>query len=166
MANETLHMNADGITALRQREGVALRYYNDIANNCTFGVGVLAHLGPCTAEELQRPVTAQQVNSQLAMRVQAAEQAVRRQVNQQTLTQEQFNSLVSYVYNAGATGARAALNAANRGVNEDVVMHMNSNVYIHPRDAKGRRLPAKRIQGLVNRRREEAAPFLVPQINP
>lgn len=36
MANENLRMSAAGLTALRQRENIALRYYDDQANNCTF----------------------------------------------------------------------------------------------------------------------------------
>lgn len=161
MANEILHVDAGGMAALRLREGVALRYYNDIANNCTFGVGVLAHLGPCTAEELQRPVTEAQVNAQLAARVQGAEQAVRRRVNQQALTQAQFNALVSFVFNVGARGGGNVLDAANRGANVEVVEQMNQNVYVHPRGANGRRLAPRRVPGLVNRRREETAPFAV-----
>lgn len=33
-----------------------MAYYNDVANNCTYGVGTLAHTAPCTPEELARPV--------------------------------------------------------------------------------------------------------------
>ncbi|MBK7662176.1 MAG: glycoside hydrolase family protein [Sterolibacteriaceae bacterium] len=159
MANETMHMSAAGMAALRQREGAVLRYYNDAANHCTYGVGTLAHHGPCTDEELRRPVTADQVNAQLAAGVARAEAAVRRRVRNQQLTQAQFDALVSFAFNTGAAGARAALDAANRGASGEVVTHMNDNVYVHPRDANGRRLAPRRLQGLVNRRLEEAAPF-------
>jgi lysozyme len=152
-------MSEAGLTALRQREGIAFRYYNDQANNCTFGIGALVHIGPCTGEELKRPVNEQQVNAQLALHIQTAERAVCRRVNQQQLTQAQYDALVSFVFNVGAGGARQTLDAANRGANNEVVNHVNQNVYIHPRDAAGRRQPAVRSQGLVNRRREEAAPF-------
>ena len=37
MVNETMKMSATGLAALRQREGVVLRYYNDAANHCTVG---------------------------------------------------------------------------------------------------------------------------------
>lgn len=36
---------------------------------------------------------------------------------------------------------------------------MNQRLYIHPRDAQGRRLRAIRSNGLVNRRRLESVPF-------
>ena len=159
MANETMRMSATGMAALRQREKAVLRYYNDAANHCTYGVGALAHHGPCTPEELRRPVSVADVNIQLATRVRRAEEAVHQRVRNHQLTQEQFDALVSFTFNTGATGARATLDAANRGASSAVVTHMNSNVYVHPRDANGRRLAPIRLQGLVNRRREETAPF-------
>ncbi|WP_233802319.1 lysozyme [Paraburkholderia sp. HP33-1] len=161
MANESKKLSSTGRTALRLREGVVLRYYNDIANNCTYGLGTLVHTGPCTAAELRRPVTPADVDIQLAAGVQAAESAVRNRVTDHELTQEQFDSLVSFTYNTGATGARQALEAANRGQLNEVASHMGQNVYVHPRDAHGRRLPAVRVPGLISRRREEAAPFLM-----
>ena len=162
MANENMRTSATGLTALRQREHAVFRYYNDAANNCTYGVGTLAHHGPCAEEELRRPVSIADVEAQLAMRVRTAEAAVRRRVRTHPLTQDQFDALVSFTFNAGATGAQQTLDAANRGVAGEVARHLNNNVYVHPRDANGRRLAPVRLQGLVNRRREEAVPFQTP----
>ncbi|WP_199189423.1 glycoside hydrolase family protein [Trinickia dabaoshanensis] len=159
MANENMSLSQAGWMALRAREHAVMAYYNDQANNCTFGVGTLAHTGPCTPEELVRPVTVAQVNAQLAVGVSRAEVAVRRLVNNRTLTQDQFDELVSYTYNAGASGARTVLQAANQSDDTGVVSHMTQRVYIHPRDADGRRLAPVRSNGLVNRRRLESAPF-------
>ena len=163
MPNATMQMSAAGMAALRLREGAVLRYYNDAANHCTYGVGTLAHLGPCTPEELRRPVSIADVNLQLATRVRSAEATVRQRVRNHQLTQTQFDALVSFVYNTGAAGARATLDAANRDAAREVITHMNSNVYVHPRDASGHRLAPVRLQGLVNRRREETAPFQAQQ---
>ncbi|MFM0738151.1 glycoside hydrolase family protein [Paraburkholderia xenovorans] len=159
MANETKHMSAAGLSALRVREGTVLHYYNDVGNNCTFGVGALVHSGPCGDEEMRRPVNAADVNAQLAVSARSAEAAVRRQVSARELTQEQFDALVSYTFNAGPTGAYPVLAAANAGQDAQVVVHMTRNVNVYPRDAQGRRLHPVRSAGLVNRRREEAAPF-------
>jgi lysozyme len=159
VANENLHVSAAGLAELRVREGAVLHYYNDMANHCTFGVGTLVHHGPCTTEELQRPVSAAQVDAQLAARVQVAEAAVRLAVSNSPLSQAQFDSLVSFVYNVGARGASAALAAADSGSPSDVATHMMAAVYVHPRDAMGRRLAPVLVQGLVNRRQREAAPF-------
>jgi lysozyme len=163
MPNENMQMSPSGRTALRQRERAVLRYYNDAANNCTYGVGTLAHRGPCTEEELRRPVTEIDVHVQMTMRVSTAEAAVRRRVTEHALTQEQFDALVSFAYNVGARGASATLTAANAGDMAGVVRHINSNVYIHPVGADGRRGPAVRSRGLANRRRDEAAPFEAAQ---
>lgn len=157
-----MRLSSAGWSELRMREQAVLHYYNDVANNCTYGVGTLAHAGPCTDEELRRAVTAADVNSQLAIRVNTAEAAVRRQVRDHEVTQAQFDALVSFTYNAGASGAHAALEAANRGDNTGVVSHMEQRVYVHPRDAHGRRMGAVRAPGLVNRRQAEAAPFRNP----
>ena len=159
MANETMRMSAAGMSELRRRERVVLRYYNDVANNCTFGAGTLVHLGGCTAEELARTVTAVQVDASLASRMSAAEGTVRRRVTRHPLTQAQFDALVSFTFNAGPTGARRTLDAADRGSHADVATNMTNHVFIHPRDANGRRGRAVRSSGLVNRRREEVAPF-------
>ena len=164
MANETMQMSAAGMVALRQREQVTLRYYNDVANNCTYGVGTLVHHGPCTAEELRRTVTIADVNAQLAARVRSAEATVRQHVRNHQLTQDQFDALVSFTFNTGPRGARTTLNTANRGAFREVVTHMNNNVYIHRRDEHGRRRAPVRSHGLVNRRREETRPFLAQQV--
>jgi lysozyme len=159
MANENMTMSDAGMTALRRHEGAVLRYYNDQAQNCTYGVGTLAHIGPCTPEELQRPVTMAQVDLSLAGGVRSAESVVRRGVPDQQLTQDQFDALVSYVYNVGAGGARRALEAANRNAPTEVAHHMNQTVFIHPHDAHGHRLPPAVLPGLVRRRQHEARPF-------
>lgn len=159
MANESMHMSTSGMTALRLREGAVYRYYNDDANHCTYGVGIFAHHGPCTEEELRRPVSKADVDGQLVSKLTTAEAAVRDRVRNCQLSQAQFDALVSFVFNTGARGARTTLDAANRGAFTEVVRHMNENIYVHPRDAQGRRLAPRRLQGLINRRREEAAPF-------
>lgn len=162
MANEAMRVSSRGMAELRAREGAIMHYYDDPAGNCTYGVGTLVHRGPCTAQERATPVTATEVDQQLAIRTQAATAAVRRRVTQSTLTQAQFDALVSYTYNVGAGGARSVLDAANAGDNVQVARRMEQTVYVHPVDPNGRPLPARRVPGLVSRRQDEAAPFRNP----
>jgi GH24 family phage-related lysozyme (muramidase) len=160
-ANAVMQPSSAAYAALRRYEGARYEYYDhDGAGNCTWGVGTLAHRGPCTPEELRRTVTVAQVDAALAARVNEAAAAVRRAVNNQQLTQGQFDALVTYTYNRGATGAHPALQAANQGNNAEVDRIMNENVHAHPRDPQtGRPGPAQIAPGLVTRRREESAPF-------
>ena len=160
MANEQLRLSAAGLARLREREHVEQRYYNDLANNCTWGIGTLAHHGPCTDEEIRSVVTIAQIEAELSRRVLSVEAVVRLHVRERSLTQEQFDALVSYTYNAGSTGARTALHAANAGRDGDVVLEMRARTFVHPRNARGQRLIPRRVHGLVVRREEEARPFL------
>ncbi|WP_429349175.1 glycoside hydrolase family protein [Paraburkholderia sp. Clong3] len=106
-----------------------MRYYNDapINGNCTWGVGTLAHLGPCTHAELQRAVLPEQVNAVLTARVHDAERLVRATVTGHALTQAQFDAAVSFAYNSTVRNTREALDPANRGDMEGVAQHMSLN---------------------------------------
>jgi GH24 family phage-related lysozyme (muramidase) len=166
MANENMHLSAAGYGALRANEGVVMHYYNDapVNGNCTWGVGTLAHYGPCTQEEMQRTVLPQQVDAILQQRVLEAERIVRATVRQQQLTQAQFDAAVSFAYNSTTRNIRDALSPANTGNMTEVVRQMRQNVMIVPRDRQGNRLGSARVSpGLVHRREREVQPFLGAQ---
>ncbi len=161
-ANDRMQMSAAGYAALRFNEGVVMHYYNDapVNGNCTWGIGTLAHLGPCTPEELQRTVLPEQANAILQTRIRDAEQRVRAIVTDQQLTQEQFDAAVSFAYNSSRQNTYDALVPANRGDMALVARKMMLNVMLTPRDRNGRKIgPAKLSRGLLNRRQRESAPF-------
>jgi lysozyme len=159
-ANVNRQLSADGVLALQRNEGLRRTYYNDTANNCTYGVGTLEHLGPCTDAELRRTVSDAQIQASLMHGVRRAERIVRAAVPDQELTQDQFDAAVSFAYNVPG-GARRALAPANRGNMAGVAQNMNRYVYEHPRGANGQAGPARLNNGLVDRRRRESAPFNV-----
>lgn len=162
MANEHMSLSKAGYAALRRREGTRLHYYNDkkVNGNCTWGVGTLAHFGPCTPEELRQKVTAKDVNRELAVRVHEKERIVRRLIRHHQLTQAQFDAAVSFAYNSNTINTRRALAPADRGDMITVVQRMMQNVYITPHDAYGRRAGTPEYsRGLHNRRIEETQPF-------
>ncbi len=162
-ANRT--MSAAGQVALAQREGqvAGAGYYNDSASNCTFGVGLLVHAGPCTAAELARPVDAAQARAEFQRRMSAAAQRVRDQVQSRALTQNQFDALVSATYNTRTQDNQAFLASANHPDDAAVVRQLGELVHTHNHDANGRAVgPAIRSQGLVNRRNGEIRQFQTP----
>jgi len=139
-----------------------MHYYNDapVHGNCTWGIGTLAHLGPCTPEELRRTVLPEQVNAILHSRVHDAECQVRAIVTERQLTQAQFDAAVSFAYNSSSINTRQAFSPANSGNMAAVVSQMMSNVMITPRRPNGSAAgPARRSRGLEHRRMRESAPF-------
>ncbi|MGF6288828.1 lysozyme [Paraburkholderia youngii] len=161
-ANDAMKMSPEGYAALKVNEGVVMRYHNDAPINriCTWGVGTLAHFGPCTPAGLQRAVLPEQVNAILTARVHDAERLVRATVTEYALTQAQFDAAVSFAYNSTNRNTREALDPANRGDMEAVAQHMSLNVMVTPRDRRGRPIGSpRRSQGLVNRRVRESATF-------
>lgn len=166
LANQNLTLSPNGRNLLMRREGVLSNYYNDSANNCTFGVGTLAHHGPCTTAELQAPVSNEDVVSSLQRGIEVAENAVRRNITRHNLTQEQFDALVSFSYNVGARGARNAFQQVDHGHLDRAVLTMmqftHATVYGPDgrpvRDRNGR-IVTRILPGLVSRRHEEIGPF-------
>ncbi len=157
-ANDDLSTSPQGLADLRQREGQhpGGGYYDDSARNCTYGTGILAHTGPCTAEELRRVVNAQQAEAEFQRRVAEAERRVRAQVPDRRLTQNQFDSLVSTVFNTGTRDNRTLLDAANQGDDALAQSERKDLIHTHDHNARGQRVgPPRRDPGLVNRRRAE-----------
>ncbi len=153
--NTNLSLSAEGQRRLRRRESVR-GYYNDGGGNrgnCTYGIGILLHRGPCTAEELARPLTTAQIESSFNAAVREAERAVRRGVNRQQLTQEQFDALVSFTFNTGARHAQRVFQRINQG---DLT---GAAAAIRHYTSATRNGHMVHMPGLIARRREESAPF-------
>jgi GH24 family phage-related lysozyme (muramidase) len=154
------------IAQLRQSEGGRADggYYTDPAGNCTVGTGILVHHGDCTAAELAAHPDNTANQAALESRIHDAEGSVRSRVGDRALTQDQFDSLVSAVFNLGAGGAAAVLQQANRADDPGVVRALNDRIRATPRDRNGNATgPAVILPGLVRRRAQEARPFQTPQ---
>lgn len=156
--NASLRLSAEGRRAMRSptREGVVDGYYNDggkTKGNCTFGIGIKVHDGPCSAKELNTPLTPVQVEAAFASAVIWAENGVKRHVKKQALTQEQFDALVSFVFNVGIGRSIAVLHRIDHGELDHAVAIMTSM-----NTSKQNGKPVF-MRGLVKRRQEETAPF-------
>lgn len=94
----------EALAFITHHEGVRLELYEDAANHCTIGVGHLVHLGPCNGQpsesKFQNGISMAEAQSLLKEDVQSAETAVRQAVKVQ-LSQNQFDALVSFVFNVG-----------------------------------------------------------------
>lgn len=155
-ANAGMSMSKEARSRMRPRERDVYHYYDDMGSgkgNCTWGPGILAHLGPCSSDELVKPVSAAEVEAEFARRVAIAEQAVRRNVRHQVLNQAQFDALVSLAYNAGAFGSSGTYRLVDRGDFKRAAENINRMITTK---VDGKRVVAR---GLIARRAEESAPF-------
>ena len=156
--NAQLTVSAGGQAALASREGQRPGggYYDDSARNCTYGTGLLAHMGPCTAEELRRTVDPQHAQAEFTRRTNEAAGRVREMVPNRSLTQNQFDALVSATYNTRTVDNRVFLGSANSGDDAAVARELRGLVHTHDHNAQGRPVgPARASQGLINRRNSE-----------
>lgn len=160
----TMAMSSPAKARLRAHEQAKYCYYDDGGKpgvgNCTWGIGILAHLGPCTAKELKTKVEPAQVEASFATRVADAERVVRRDVKRQQLTQAQFDALVSLVYNLGENRGADTLDRVDAGKFELAARGISQMVKMRVKTKKGWKYVIAR--GLIKRRAEESAPFRAP----
>ena len=98
------HLSAQGARLIGHFEGFRPRLYDDAAGHCTIGYGHLVHLGACNGsepQEFKQGISQQEAERLLQEDAQKAADAVRSNVHV-SLTQQQFDALVSFVYNLGA----------------------------------------------------------------
>lgn len=162
-------MSHNGRIQLVQHEGIVRHYYNDAAQNCTYGIGTLVHTGACTAQELRTRVSNSQIGATLQQGIHVAERAVRRNVSHHQLTQAQFDALVSFTYNVGAGGARDVLRQVDSGNLNAAGDMMRRYVHatVHQPDGqplyRDGHIVTQTLPGLVRRRMDESAPFRTPR---
>lgn len=161
-ANAQMSLSPDARARLRHTESPRSYYYNDQGGskgNCTWGVGIKVHNGPCSAEELIRKVSAAEIESSFSSKVGEAERGVRRQVPDQLLTQAQFDALVSVVYNTGVAGAVNVFALVNDGKLKETGALIASMIKARVKGKDGKKRYVV-LRGLITRRAEEAKPFL------
>ncbi|GJD17925.1 hypothetical protein RIVM261_028810 [Rivularia sp. IAM M-261] len=142
-----------GLELIVQFEGIFLNLYNCPANHATIGVGHLVHHGPINGsepEEFKCGITRQRAMEILRTDVSGAEVVVNKLVKV-PLNQNQFDALVSFVFNLGETNFANStlLRKLNASDYDAVPSELNKWVY-----AKGKILP-----GLVKRRLIEGKLF-------
>lgn len=152
-------MSADARARMRRREADVYNYYDDGGpgkGHCTWGAGILAHRGPCTKDELAKPVSQAEIDAEFSRRVAKAEREVRGNVKKQALNQDQFDALVSLTYNAGARGSRGTYQLVDQGDFKGAATNIRHMIKT---TINGKKVVAR---GLISRRTEESAPFVAP----
>ena len=101
-ANANMSLSADGRRSIREREGYRSQYYNDTANNCSYGVGQLAHMGPCSVQESGAQVIDATINNtQNTARISYGRLSQRLHS-----LEKQLDALASFVFNVPALAPR------------------------------------------------------------
>jgi lysozyme len=150
---ESAHISRAGARFIARFEGFRGELYNDAAGHCTIGYGHLVHRGPTDGSEpaeFKRGITQQRALELLQEDARAAESAVNDNVTV-SLSQHQFDALVSFVFNVGSGNfcSSTLLRELNSGLYQSVPSELSKWV-----NAGGRRL-----EGLVTRRRAEGILF-------
>ena len=147
------HLSDAGARFIGRFEGFRGQLYNDAAGHCTIGYGHLVHLGHCNGSEpaaFKRGISEHEAEELLRRDAQAAADAVRRAVHVQ-LNQQQFDALVSFVYNLGAGAFEGSTLLKDINARNFAAVPGQLEEWVH---AGGQVLP-----GLVTRRRAEARLF-------
>lgn len=155
-----MYMSQPARLVMRHTETPVMKYYDDGGRpgrgNCTWGIGIKAHNGPCTKAELVREVTATDVEREFDSRVRAAERGVERNVKVE-LNQAQFDALVSLTFNVGVRGASKVYDLLNAGDTAGAARYIASMTTAKQK-RKGKYVQVT-LKGLIPRRMHESAPF-------
>lgn len=136
-----------GIAIIKQFEGFSEKLYICSAGKKTIGYGHVILDG----EQFEKSISKKDAELLLKKDVAKAEEAVRR-LAERPLTQNQFDALVSFVFNVGegAFEKSTLLRCVNSGLMAEAARQFSRWVY-----AKGQKLP-----GLATRRDAEAQLFI------
>ncbi len=143
----------NGLKFIAEHEGMILNLYNDPANHATIGVGHLVHHGPINGsepEEFKCGITKERAMEILRSDVIQAENTVNKLVKV-SLNQNQFDALVSFVFNIGETQFTSSTLLAKLNNKDYNCVLSELNRWVH---GDGKKLP-----GLINRRRDEGNLF-------
>lgn len=142
-----------GARFIAEFEGFRGRLYDDAAGHCTIGYGHLVHHGPCNGSEpaeLRRGITRERGLELLQADAERAADTVRRKVTV-PLDQQQFDALVSFVFNVGGGGF----------ANSTLLRELNAGDYdaVAPQLARWVKAGGQTLAGLVRRRAAEGRLF-------
>lgn len=150
-----MQMSERGKELLSQWEGIETKVYRDVAGLPTIGVGHLLTKDELTSGKIvingqqvkyEDGLTHAQIIALLGQDLATFEKAVNDSV-QVTLQQHQYDALVSFAFNVGASAFRSStlLKRLNEGKYDDVPDQLKRWVFSG----------GQKVQGLINRRNHE-----------
>jgi lysozyme len=142
---------------IKSYEGFVDHPYNDSANNATIGYGHLIHLGPVTADDRTQwgTITETEAARLLSVDLQPRLDVVNKYVKVK-LTRNQFNALVSLVYNIGE--GNFSTSSVVKNLNAGKIKEAADAFLLWNKETKNGKLVVS--EGLTNRRKAERTLFL------
>jgi len=145
-----MQTSTKGIELIKKHEGLRLTAYKDVGGLWTIGYGHLLKL-PMEDYFLDNPISEEVATTMLKMDLFAAERAL--ELNTVVpLTQNQFDALVSFIFNVGGRAYR----------DSTLLRYLNEGNYAAAADQLLRwdKVGGKSVKGLANRRAAERTLFL------
>ncbi len=158
----TMTLSKEGVNLIKRFEGFVPKPYNDAVGHCTVGYGTLLHHGNCNGRDAsEQPYTSGISEEEATRLLEGRALEYQKTINEQVtveVNQNQFDSLVSFVYNigSGAFSKSTLLKVLNQGNYAAVPSEMNKWIY-GTIGGKKTVLP-----GLEKRRKAEAELFVKP----
>lgn len=144
-----MNISLNGINLIKGFEGYSANPYQDVAGIWTWGYGHARKHG----EELPDAITREEAEALLLADIAPAEKCVNTCVSV-PINQNQFDAMVSFVYNLGCSGFSAST----------LLKYVNSCMMDEAENefARWNRAAGKVIEGLTRRRQTEAKLFSAP----
>lgn len=155
MANENLHISQSGLDLIKTFEGCVLRVYFDSAKKKTIGVGHLLTEAELSSNAYEHGISLSEAYDLLRHDVIKSENLIKTYIKA-PLSQNSFDALCSFVFNVG--GAAIAQGGVGKAINSNNFSQVPSEML------KWCHVGSVVNEGLLERRKKEAALFSTPDI--
>jgi GH24 family phage-related lysozyme (muramidase) len=160
--NKTHVLSSQGVDLIKDFEGFFTNLYNDPVGHCTVGYGTLVHKGNCDGRASEQPyangVSKERATELLTQEASGFAKTINEKVTV-SLNQNQFDALVSFVYNVGPDNFQKStlLKLLNQGKYDAVPTELKKWT---KGNQNGQLVD---LPGLVKRRAAEAELFQKPE---
>lgn len=162
MADKSLNMSlgTEGLKLIQDFETFQSKLYStDGGGHCTIGWGHLVHKGKCDGKENEKAflegISQEDADSYLKKDTKVAEDAVNQKIGAlgETLTQNQFDALVSFTYNVGTGNLANVITACTGSDGKLKLSEIPGKMKLYEKSS------GKILAGLTRRRQQEVDLF-------